>query len=88
MKSPEELIYVKPDSRNRVSLTKLVPHLSPIYRAYTENGRIILEPVIEVPSEEAWLFLPENKEKLAYLKKSLKQKADIDLGSFKKYLKK
>lgn len=83
----EESIYLKPDSRNRVSLTKLVHELSPIYRAYAKDGKIILEPIVEVPKEEAWLFLPENKEKLEYLKKSLKQKATIDLGSFKKYLK-
>lgn len=86
-KSPD-LVYLKPDSRNRVALTKITEHLSSLYRAYSRDGKIILEPVVEIPNEEAWLFLPENKEKLEYLKKSLKQKADIDLGSFKKYVKK
>lgn len=41
-----------------------------------------------INKREAWLFLPENKKILAHIKKSLKQKADIDLGAFKKYLKK
>jgi len=37
--------------------------------------------------DEEWLFLPENKKILARIKKSLKEDATIDLGSFKKYLK-
>lgn len=82
----EEPIYLKIDSRNRVSLTKLVGKISPIYKAYVKDGKIILEPVQEVPAEEAWLFLPENKHILERLKRSLKQKATINLGSFKKYL--
>ena len=37
---------------------------------------------------QEWLFLPENREILLRLKKSLTEKATIDLGSFKKHLKK
>jgi len=77
-------IYIKTDSRNRVSLTKISKNLSHLYKAYMRDGKIILEPVIEVPKEEAWLFAPENKEILKRIKESLKQKADIDMGSFKK----
>lgn len=83
----QEPIYLTIDSRNRVSLTKLSKKLSTLYKAYIKEDTIVLEPVREIPKEDAWLFLPENKEKLEHLKKSLKQKATHDLGSFKKYLK-
>ena len=84
----KEPVYLKVDSRNRISLTKLSKNLSSLYKARVQEDKIILEPVQEIPEEEAWLFLPENKELLARIKKSLKEDATIDLGSFKKYLKK
>jgi len=83
----QESIYLKVDSRNRVSLTKLGEHLPHLMKAYAKNGKIILEPVYEVPENERWLLEPKNKEILKRLKESLKQKASVDLGSFKKYLK-
>lgn len=83
-------IYVKLDSRNRISLTK-IGKLSPVYRVYIEKNKIILEPIAEdkkaLSKEEEWLFRPENKKLLDYVKECLKQEANIDLGSFKKYLK-
>ncbi len=84
----KEPVYLKVDSRNRISLTKLSKNLSPIYKARIHENKIILEPVQEIPENEAWLFLPENKEILARIKKSLAEDATIDLGSFKKHLKK
>jgi hypothetical protein len=42
----------------------------------------------KIPKHEAWLFEPENKKILDHVKKGLKEKASINLGSFKKYLKK
>ena len=80
-------IYLKVDSRNRISLTKLSKDIPALFKAYAQGGKIILEPIREMPAEEAWLFEPKNKELLDQLKKSLKQEASIDLGSFKKYLK-
>lgn len=44
------------------------------------------KPVHNIPKHERWLFEPQNKELLKRLKKSLKQEANIDLGSFKQYL--
>ena len=84
----KESVYLKVDTRNRISLTKLSKDLSSIYKARIHENKIILEPVQEMPEDEAWLFLPENKKILARIKKSLKEDATIDLGSFKKYLKK
>ncbi len=83
MKTPTT--YVKIDSRHRVSLKKIAKNLVPIYKAYTKGNTIILEPVQEIPEEEAWLFEPENKKVLERIKESLSQEATIDLGSFKKY---
>ena len=80
-------IYLKVDSRNRVSLTKLAKDVPALFKAYAKEGKIILEPVHEIPAEEAWLFEAKNKELLDQLKKSLTQEASIDLGSFKKYSK-
>jgi len=80
---------VKIDSRNRITIPKkLAQKLAHLYRIYENKGNIILEPVQEIPKEEQWLFDPKNKAIVDELKEALKQKATIDLGSFKKYLKK
>lgn len=72
--------YVKIDSRNRITIPKgLSKGLADLYKIYEERGNIVLEPVIEVPKEEKWLFDPQNKELVEGLKKALKQKADISI---------
>lgn len=76
--------FVKPDSRNRVPLTKATKSLASLYKIYEENGKIILEPVLEIPEEERWLFEPENKEKLEILKRGLSQDGTIDWEIIKK----
>lgn len=85
MKKEHEVI-IKIDSRNRFTIPKEVAGQlsSNLFRIYREDGNIILEPIIEVPKEEQWLFDPKNKEIVAKLKKALKQKATkkIDLSSF------
>ncbi len=75
----QEPVYLKVDSKNKISLSKLSKNLSNMYRAYSKGKKIILEPI----ENEDWIFLPENKESLNKVKKGLKQKANIDLGSFK-----
>lgn len=80
-------VYVRVDARNRISLTKVTSDLPGSFYAYTEDGKIILEPIIEMSKEEAWLFEPENKHLLEHLKEGLKQKGTIRRGSFAKYLK-
>jgi len=74
------------DSRKRISLTKLLPggKISSV-RAYKENERIILEPMVEIPAREAWLN--ENRASLEKVKKGLSQKGSIKRGSFAKYAK-
>lgn len=77
-------VSVKVDSRNRISLTKVCKNLASSFYAYEEeSGRIILEPIVEIPAHEAWLFKPENKELLEKLKRGLKQKTTgVSRGSF------
>ncbi len=81
----KETIYVKVDSRNRVTIPKeIAKDLSHLYKIYEKSGKIILEPIQEIPQEEKWLFDPKNKAIVDELKEALKQKADrvIDLGIF------
>ena len=80
----KEILYVKVDSRNRVTIPKKISlGTSHLYKIYEKNGTIILEPVREIPKEEKWLFDPKNKEIVEELKEALKQKATkkIDLDS-------
>jgi hypothetical protein len=81
-----ETIKLTVDSRKRISLTKLLPEgkISSV-RAYKEDDRIILEPMVEIPAREIWLY--ENKAALKKVKKGLSQKGTIKRGSFAKYAK-
>lgn len=84
--------YIKLDSRNRISLTKVSKGLplassTTSFCAYVEGNRIILEPYIEIPADEAWLFEPENKDILEQVREGLKQSGTVKRGSFSKYLK-
>jgi len=80
-------IQLKLDSRNRVCLTKLSKNLPEHFVAYTEEDKIVLEPLATIPAREAWLFRPENRAILGEVKKGLKEKGTVKLGTFKKYLK-
>lgn len=81
-----EAISLNIDSKKRVSLTKLLPpgNIRSV-RAYTEGYRIVLEPMMEVPVEEAWLF--ENKTALKKVLTGLSQGGSVKSGSFAKYTK-
>jgi hypothetical protein len=48
------------DSRKRISLSKLLPDL-PIssVKAYLQDDIIVLEPMVEIPAREAWLYQNE-----------------------------
>jgi hypothetical protein len=81
----KEIKYVKIDSRNRLTIPKnLSEGMSHLYKIYEQNGKIILEPVHDVPKEEQWLFDPKNKAIVDELKAALKEKAYIrlDLSEF------
>jgi hypothetical protein len=81
-----ETINLTVDSRKRISLTKLLPEgkISSV-KAYKQDDRIILEPMVEVPAREVWLY--ENKTALKKVKTGLSQKGTIKRGSFGKFAK-
>jgi hypothetical protein len=81
-----EKIKLTVDSRKRISLTKFLPtgKISSV-KAYKEDDKIILEPMVEIPAREVWLF--ENKPALEKVKRGLLQKGTIKRGSFVKYTK-
>ncbi len=80
-------VQLRVDSRNRVCLTKISKHLPSLFSAHEKDGKIILEPLVEIPASEAWLFQPENRKILKEITKGLQQKGTIKRGSFKKFLK-
>ena len=81
----KETMYVKVDSRNRLTIPKGISHgkkeLPHLYKIYEKDGKIILEPVKEVSKEERWLFDPKNKAIVDELKRALKQKANKNILS-------
>ena len=77
---------VRPDSKGRISLGKRARNYSGYTLMESADGSIVLEPLMEVPAKEAWLF--KNREALAGVQRGLKQSAagkTRSLGSFAKY---
>ena len=74
------------DSRKRVCLTKILGqgNISSV-RAYKKDNKIILEPMVEIPASEVWLY--KSKEALRKVKSGLMEKGFIKRGSFLKYAK-
>jgi hypothetical protein len=83
---PMDVISLTIDSKKRISLNKLLPpgNIRSV-RAYTKGHRIVLEPMMEVPVEEAWLF--EDKGALKKVLTGLSQKGSIRRGSFARHAK-
>ena len=79
---------LRPDSKGRITLGKLAEGVSS-YRARKQpDGKIILEPFMEIPANERWLW--EDKKALESVMKGIadaKAGRLVSLGSFKKYLK-
>lgn len=56
MSSSEPRKTVRPDSKGRITLGDLAAGASS-FRAYRDTqGRIILEPQVEIPAAEVWLW--------------------------------
>ncbi|MGE4497184.1 MAG: hypothetical protein AB7E48_04835 [Deferribacterales bacterium] len=74
---------LKPDSKGRIALGSLLHGVSSVKVTVDERNRIILEPFVEIPAAEAWLY--RNKEAFSKVKKGLDDSANgrlHDLGSF------
>jgi hypothetical protein len=85
-------ITVNMDDKQRIPLTRILTkeerELYHSFRVYWENGRIILEPVRQVPEKGHWIY--KNPEALHSLIKGIDdaEKGNLhDLGSFAEYTK-
>ncbi len=77
---------VRPDAKGRIFLGALAKGVSS-YTIIKDQGRIILEPNIEIPAKEKWLW--ENKTALRQVTKGLKDSAASRVksrGSFAKFV--
>lgn len=78
-------IHLTVDSKNRITLTKLIPNTNiSSVKAYTRDHRIILEPLVEVPAKEVWLY--KNKNALKKVQKGLSQSGTVKRDSFSKFV--
>ena len=80
------LKMLKPDSKGRISLGTLSKGVSRFSVRQDRGGTIILEPFIEMPAREKWLF--DNNLVLNQVKKGLEQAKNgelIDKGSFAQF---
>lgn len=83
----EKLKKVRPDSKGRITLGKIAEGVSSYVISRDERNRIILDPCVEIPANEKWLF--ENPQALEKVKKGLKDSAAGKVksrGSFSKYI--
>lgn len=85
-------VTVNMDDKQRVSLTRILSKEErenfSTFRIYREAGKIILEPVCQVPEKDHWIY--KDKKALASLMKGIKDAEEgklYDLGSFAKYVK-
>lgn len=82
---------VNMDTKQRISLTKMLSKEErdnfSSFRMYREGGKIILEPVFQVPEKDHWIY--KDPKALASLLKGIQDAEEgrmHDLGSFAKYV--
>ena len=79
---------LRPDAKGRITLGKLAEGVSSYRARRQKDGKIVLEPFVEIPAEERWLW--ENKEALESVRRGIadaKAGRLVSLGSFRKYAK-
>lgn len=82
----ETVFSVRPDAKGRITLGKLSEGISSFLVTREKNGRLVLEPRVEIPAREKWLF--ENREALLSVKRGIEdaKKGTLkSVGSFSKY---
>jgi hypothetical protein len=82
----QRVTTVRPDSKGRITLGRLLKGVSSLSVTVDDDGRIILEPYQEVPQREAWLY--QNRAALEQLRAGIQQAAEgsvHDVGSFAQY---
>jgi len=82
---------VNMDNKQRISLSRMLSKEERenfnSFRIYRENGKIILEPVCQVPEKDHWIY--KDPKALKSLLKGIKDVEEgrlHDLGSFAKYV--
>lgn len=70
----EEVATRTIDERNRLTLGELPEGLKRVRIYKNDRGEVLLQPVIEIPASEAWLF--RNEEALENVKKGLKDASE------------
>lgn len=84
--SNQKVKTVRPDSKGRITLGKRAKEFSGYTLKEACDGSILLEPLIEVPAKEGWLF--KSQKALASVKRGLKEAGEgktKSLGSFSRY---
>lgn len=74
---------LRPDSKGRITLGSITKGISGYAMHKKPNGTLILEPFVEIPVKEKWLF--ENSSALQKVQTGLaqaKNKDLVDKGSF------
>ena len=77
---------IKPDTKGRIYLGKLAEGVSGFTVKVDKNHRIILDPLVEIPAREKWLF--DNKSALKSVRQGLQEAKEgkvHNLGSFAKH---
>ena len=60
------------DTRRRINISKLLPKGNiHAVNAYKEGSKIILEPMVEIPAYEAWIY--DNPKALKSVQRGIKQ---------------
>lgn len=80
-------ITVRPDSKGRIALGAFAKGVSSFRVHKEEGGRVVLEPFVEIPEREHWLY--KNPEALAMVEQGLRESAEgktVRMGSFAQYL--
>jgi predicted neuraminidase len=62
------------DDRNRLTVGELLKGSKRVRLYKNERGEVLLQPVVEIPTSEAWLF--KNKEAFESVKKGLKDASE------------
>jgi len=68
-----EIKTVQPDAKGRIALGALAKGISSFVITEDADGRIILDPRVEIPAREQWLF--KNKPAMKQVQKGLKDSA-------------
>lgn len=77
---------VRPDAKGRITLGKVAGSVSSYRVGVDAEGRVLLEPYVEIPAREQWLY--ENAEAYGTVRTGLEQSAKGEtssLGSFRKF---